>query len=103
MERHPVEDAEARQIAEIVDAEIARGSVDRPPLGEQVLGEQASVLARDAEDESGIADGPPRRIPSPRWVRVLHARRFDAIGSFRGENKTKPVFGRTHHENEPSW
>jgi hypothetical protein len=60
MERHPVEDAQSPQVAEIVDAEIARRAVDRPSLSEQVLGEQASVLARNAEDQSGSMNGTPR-------------------------------------------
>jgi hypothetical protein len=57
MERYPVEDAQLPQVAEIVDAEIARGAVDRPSLAEQVLGEQAFLLTRNAEDESGMANG----------------------------------------------
>jgi hypothetical protein len=52
--------AQSPQVAEIVDAEIARGAVDRPSLREQVLGEQASVLTRDAEDESGSINETPR-------------------------------------------
>jgi hypothetical protein len=61
MQRHPVTDAEPREIAEVVQRGIARGAVNGPALAQQMLRQQAAVLARNAEDERR-RDGPPRAM-----------------------------------------